>query len=107
MATSELTLPRGIARKSVEPQSQISALEFGIQKVLAVLASLRLTVVLFALSIFLIFVGTLAQKDNGVWKVVDHTYFRVWFARVDFQVFERFVQIFTKGTASNWDGWFY
>ncbi|HEX2477455.1 MAG TPA: cytochrome c biogenesis protein ResB, partial [Lacipirellulaceae bacterium] len=107
MATSELTRPRASARESIEPKSQISALEFGIQKVLALLASLRLTVVLFALSIFLIFVGTLAQKDNGVWKVVDHTYFRVWFARVDFQVFERFVQIFTKGTASNWHGWFY
>jgi ABC-type transport system involved in cytochrome c biogenesis permease subunit len=107
MATRELSLPRSIPRGPAEPKTQISALEFRARQVLAVFASLRLTVVLFALSIFLIFVGTLAQKDYGVWHVVDQTYFRVWFARVDFQVFERFVQIFTKGTESNWSGWFY
>ena len=61
---------------------------------LSALASLRLTVVLFALSIFLVFVGTLAQVDHGVWDVVNHAYFRVWFARVDFLAFERLVQMF-------------
>ena len=62
------------------------------------LASLRLTVVLFAASIFLIFVGTLAQKDQDVSHVVNDTYFRVWFARVDFRVFGRFAQIFYKAS---------
>jgi ABC-type transport system involved in cytochrome c biogenesis permease subunit len=107
MATSELTRPRSIPAERDKSRQQISALEFGIRQVLAAFASLRLTVVLFALSIFLIFVGTLAQKDNGVWYVVDHTYFRVWFARVDFLVFERLVQVFSKGTEWNLSGGFY
>ncbi len=50
------------------------------------LASLRLTVALFAMSIFLVFVGTLAQVDQDVWAVVSQ-YFRTWFAWIDFQVF--------------------
>jgi len=50
------------------------------------LASLRLTVVLFAISIVLVLAGTLAQIDHDIWYVV-HNYFRTWFARIDFQVF--------------------
>ncbi|MCH2118385.1 MAG: cytochrome c biogenesis protein CcsA [Pirellulales bacterium] len=59
------------------------------------LASLRLTVVLFALLIFLVFVGTLAQVDHGIWYVVDHAYFRVWIAEIEFQTLERLVQMLT------------
>ena len=62
--------------------------------ILRALASLRLTVALFAMAIFLVFAGTLAQVDHGIWDVVNHSYFRVWFARVDFQTFERLVQMF-------------
>ena len=40
-------------------------------KGLKALASLQLTVVLFALGILLIFFGTMAQLDNGIWTVVD------------------------------------
>src|ERR1700677_1709832 len=43
-------------------------------------ASLRITVTLFALSIFLVYFGTWAQKDAGIWTVVNQ-YFRsliVW-----------------------------
>ena len=40
-------------------------------RALRVLASLRLTVILFALSLFLVLVGTLAQVDDGIWTVVD------------------------------------
>ncbi len=47
----------------------------GIKKALAPLASLRLTVLLFTLAMILIFVGTVAQKYEGNWTVVD-TYFR-------------------------------
>jgi len=50
------------------------------------LASLRLTVVLFALSIFLILVGTLAQVDKDIWDVIT-LYFRCWVAWVPFQAF--------------------
>lgn len=50
------------------------------------LASLRLTVVIFALSIFLIFAGTLAQVDEGIWTVVDR-YFRSVIVTIDLQIF--------------------
>jgi ABC-type transport system involved in cytochrome c biogenesis permease subunit len=45
---------------------------------LAALASLRLTVVLFVLSLVLVFSGTLAQRDEGIWTVVND-YFRSFF----------------------------
>lgn len=46
-----------------------------LRRVMAPLASLRLTVVLLALSMVLVFAGTLAQTRAGVWTVV-HDYFR-------------------------------
>src|SRR5215213_456983 len=106
MATSELDRPRVIDGKTVE-HSSISAGQFSLMQILAALASLRLTVVLFALSILLIFFGTLAQKDQDVWRVVNDTYFRVWFARVDFHVFGRLAQIFYKDVYWNLPGYFY
>jgi hypothetical protein len=61
---------------------------------LNVLASLRLTVVLFTLAIILVFLGTLAQIDQGIWTVLN-TYFRcktyVW---VPWQLFVQFGQVF-------------
>jgi hypothetical protein len=57
-----------------------------VRQVLMSLASLRLTVVLFSLSMILVFVGTLAQKDAGIWTVVGK-YFRSFFVWVPFQVF--------------------
>jgi len=54
--------------------------------VVSAFASLRLTVVLFALSIFLVLAGTLAQIDHDIWFVV-HEYFRTWIALIDLQVF--------------------
>ena len=62
---------------------------------------------LFALAIFLVFVGTLAQKDQDVWQVVNDTYFRVWWARVDFLAFERLVQMFFPSINWNLTGGFY
>ncbi len=106
MATTDLAPPRGLLNQA-KSISQVSAARFTLSRVLAVLASLRLTVVLFALSIILIFLGTLAQKDHDVWQVVNDTYFRVWFARVDFQVFERLAQLFFKSVRWNLTGGFY
>jgi hypothetical protein len=57
-----------------------------LHQLLRALASLRLTVVLFALSLVLVFCGTLAQVDNGVWTVVNN-YFRWWYVWVPFQIF--------------------
>jgi len=55
-------------------------------KALKALASLRITVVLFVLSILLVFFGTLAQVDAGIWTVVN-TYFRAAFVWVPVQIF--------------------
>lgn len=67
--------------------------------VFAWMADLRLTVVLFALLILLVFVGTLAQVDHDVWYVVNEGYFRVWFAWVELQGFVRLVEMFTQAEA--------
>jgi len=55
-------------------------------RALRALASLRLTVALFAMAMVLIFAGTLAQATQGVWTVVD-TYFRSPLAWIEFQLF--------------------
>ncbi|MEX0776832.1 MAG: cytochrome c biogenesis protein CcsA [Phycisphaeraceae bacterium] len=57
-----------------------------LRKILTPLASLRLTVTLFALAMLLIFAGTLAQRFESNWTVVN-TYFRCFVAWVPLQVF--------------------
>jgi hypothetical protein len=57
-----------------------------ILRTLGQIASLRLTVILFTLSILLVFFGTLAQVDTGVWTVVKQ-YFRSAFVWVPLQIF--------------------
>lgn len=57
-----------------------------VSSVLDLLGSLKLTCGLLGLSIFLVFVGTLAQVDKGIWTVMDQ-YFRCWFAWVELKVF--------------------
>jgi hypothetical protein len=57
-----------------------------LQQAMAFFGSLELTVTLLTLSILLIFFGTLAQLDQGVWTVVKD-YFRSWLVWVDFQIF--------------------
>ena len=48
--------------------------------------SLKLTVTLLVLSMVLIFAGTLAQVDKGIWTVMDQ-YFRCWVAWIEVSVF--------------------
>ena len=48
----------------------------GLGVLLMPLASLKLTVAMFAASIFIVFAGTLAQVDHDIWYVIDE-YFRV------------------------------
>jgi len=57
-----------------------------IRRILKPVASLKLTVIIFALSLFLIFAGTLAQVHEGVWTVVDE-YFRSAIVVIEFQLF--------------------
>jgi hypothetical protein len=64
-----------------------------VRQALIPLASLKITVVLFALSVALVFLGTLAMKDWGTWTVVK-TYFRSFYVWIPFQVFVRFGQVF-------------
>ncbi|HVK19175.1 MAG TPA: cytochrome c biogenesis protein CcsA [Fimbriiglobus sp.] len=75
---------RGPARKAaVNP----------IVAILRPLASLQFTVFLFVLSLLLIFFGTLAQMNSGIWTVVDK-YFWSYFVWVDFQLLVQFGQVF-------------
>src|SRR4051812_38202385 len=62
-------------------------------KVVRTLASLRLTVVLFVLSLLLVFYGTLAQIDAGIWTVVN-SYFRCFIAWIPLQLNLQFGQKF-------------
>src|SRR5437016_4723271 len=70
-----------------------SALAGMIKKVLTPLASLRLTVVMFVLAIALVFMGTLAQVDEGIFTVLTK-YFRTGIAWIPFQALVRFGQVF-------------
>ena len=50
------------------------------------IASLKFTIFLLGLSLILVFVGTLAQVEMGIWDVVDH-FFRCSFSRVKIAYF--------------------
>ncbi|HUQ71300.1 MAG TPA: cytochrome c biogenesis protein CcsA [Planctomycetaceae bacterium] len=54
---------------------------------LAPLASLKLTVALFAMAIFIVLAGTLAQVEKDIWQVIDEYFRNRWFAWIDFQLF--------------------
>ncbi|TWT89677.1 Cytochrome c biogenesis protein CcsA [Pseudobythopirellula maris] len=96
MATAELSesepTPASAAARAERRVQQAGALA----SLLGALSSLRLTVALFAATIFLVFMGTLAQVDHDVWYVVNHGYFRVWFAHFEWQAFARLIEMFTK-----------
>lgn len=55
-------------------------------KFLEPFASLRLTVILFAMAIFIILAGTLAQVNKDIWVVIDE-YFRTGIAKIEFKIF--------------------
>ena len=55
-------------------------------KICTSIASLKLTIFLLGVSLILVFVGTLAQTEMGIWDVVDH-FFRCAFSRVKFSYF--------------------
>jgi len=50
-----------------------------VRRVLKPLASLKLTVALFAMAIFIVLAGTFAQVNQDIWEVIDE-YFRVRFS---------------------------
>jgi len=64
-------------------------------RALKAVASLQLTVGLFVLGMLLIFFGTMAQIDNGIWTVVDKYFYSVvvW---VPFELIHKFLGVFWK-----------
>lgn len=78
-------MPEG-ERFTVEGHDDSLAIGPTIAKLLAPLASLKVTVAAFALAIFLIFAGTLAQIDQDIWVVMGE-YFRTPIARIPLQIF--------------------
>ncbi len=57
-----------------------------IKKIFDLFLSLKLTVILLSLSMVLVFAGTLAQVDKGIWTVMDQ-YFRCIIAWIELPVF--------------------
>ena len=83
MATVEL--PRYASRERVDESAAPTARGASLAEwLLAPLASLRLTVALLALSLFLVLAGTLAQIDYDVWQVLND-YFRTWLTWIPVQ----------------------
>ncbi len=56
------------------------------KQVLAFISSLRVTVVLFAMALFVILAGTLAQVDQSIWQVLEQ-YFRTPLAWIEWRIF--------------------
>lgn len=68
-------------------------LKTDLRRLIAPLASLKLTCILFALSILLVFFGTLAQVEMGLWTAVG-SYFRWFYVWIPFQLLVMFGQKF-------------
>jgi ABC-type transport system involved in cytochrome c biogenesis permease subunit len=74
------------ATGSAVPSVRKGGVSLVLLRALRTLSSLRLTVALFALSIILVFSGTLAQVDAGLWTVVDN-YFRSAYVWIPLQIY--------------------
>lgn len=75
------------------PAARPHGLGHRLRRLLMPLASLKITVFLFALSVVLVFCGTLAMKDWGM-RTVEKSYFRSFYVWIPLQVFARFGQVF-------------
>src|SRR4029450_4525155 len=79
-------LPAKPAADELSPWTTFGAVMQALDAVMQGLASLKLTVALFALGIFVILVGTLAQTQADIWQVV-RDYFHAWVMWVDINLF--------------------
>ncbi len=86
MATSSHPTTRPRPRPGASGQTTGDSTLSIFHQTLQHLASLKITVTLFALSIFLVLVGTLAQVEKDIWQVVEE-YFRTPVAWIDLRVF--------------------
>jgi hypothetical protein len=85
--TSPKPVPVGVTADA--PRSEIAkpkSRKGPVRRFIEVLASLKLTVTLLALSIVLVFCGTLAQVDHGIWAVVNN-YFRSFYVWIPLFIF--------------------
>ena len=78
-------LPTEAAALSAQTKESSFTEDF-VQPVLETFASLKITVALFAMAIFIVLAGTLAQVNKEIWTVIDE-YFRTPFAWIEFQIF--------------------
>ena len=86
MSTAEFPLSSRSAAQRSASTAKSGAQTDVLHVALSALASLRLTVVLFALSVFLVFAGTVAQRFYDVWFPVN-TMFRSWGAWIELRFF--------------------
>ena len=67
---SSTTLPGELSSRREETSSLDNVLLTSVVKVLEILGSLKLTCILFGLSMVIVFVGSLAQSRRDVWQVM-------------------------------------
>jgi len=81
------------AESTFHPESSVPASQMWreMQQALRPIASLKLTVGLFACSMVLVLAGTLAQVEADIWDVIRQ-YFRCWFAKVPLSIFHHLFQ---------------
>ncbi|MEM9187273.1 MAG: cytochrome c biogenesis protein CcsA [Planctomycetota bacterium] len=93
MATGEISAPRVATEPSASPiVADVAATDY-LRSAVEAIASLRLTVTLFALSVLLILFGTLAQVHYDIWHVVRESHFYVWWAWVEWRAVARFLEM--------------
>ncbi len=76
--------PVGAVRAAIAADQPFRA--WFLTRVLRPASDLRITVACFAAGIFLVFAGTLAQVDEGIWTVVGR-YFRSFWVLIPLQIF--------------------
>jgi hypothetical protein len=81
----ESAVQSGPPPTGVTPQPAPKPAKHPLRQALEIAADLRITVTLFVLSMLIVFWGTLAQVDNGVWTVMAK-YFRSFFVLVPLKV---------------------
>jgi hypothetical protein len=83
---SETTIVNAPGRTAADAGAGAAQARESIRQLLLPLASLKVTVALLAMGTFLVFAGTVAQVDKGIWTVVDE-YFRCAFTWIDLRIF--------------------
>ncbi|MDX1945773.1 MAG: cytochrome c biogenesis protein CcsA [Pirellulaceae bacterium] len=84
MSATSLPTPKSLLADADEATKPF-VIAPGIDHVMHFLASLKLTVVLLSLAMFVVFVGTLAQTEADIWQVV-RDYFHAWVMWVDVNI---------------------